>query len=155
MGPNVKFQFSRNRLYRRTDFIVVWYPVTSNGLPSNSRFRYHGNAVKVNRRVWTSMCNIFAQLITYKEGNLHISSSYKEYYIEVVLMFVMRRVHVKRPMICGHKIKMNVCKHYTIYIPIVIKILFRICLMIFRRKNSECYLEYCCICSRNIYLSTN
>jgi hypothetical protein len=43
----------------RKDFTVVPYSVTKNGVPSNKRFRFQDNAVKVSR-IWEGMYCVFA-----------------------------------------------------------------------------------------------
>jgi hypothetical protein len=45
----------------RTDFIVVCYSATNSGLPSNNRFIFRDNVVKVNR-IWGSMWNVFLEI---------------------------------------------------------------------------------------------
>jgi hypothetical protein len=48
----------------RTDFVFVRYSVANNGLPSNNRFLFRGNAVEVIW-VWKRVCNIFAPVFIY------------------------------------------------------------------------------------------
>jgi hypothetical protein len=48
----------------RTDFIVVRYSATYNGLPSNNRFRFQGNIVEVNS-IWESMCIVYFYFLLY------------------------------------------------------------------------------------------
>jgi hypothetical protein len=51
-------EFVQTDFTSRTNFIIVRYSATKNGLPIKTRFCFQGNVEKVNR-IWECICNVF------------------------------------------------------------------------------------------------
>lgn len=110
MGPNAKCWFCETGFTGQTDFIVICYSATTNGLLCSNRFHLKGSAFKV-RCIWESMCNIYALILSlFKSAHMYLGNKLVHcvysFYGTVINILIMESniFTARRPSFCNrHK----------------------------------------------------